>query len=124
MRNEKGEPVLTGEMLVTLLHSEGYHAGARLVERLMGGISREAEMKYLQAFAQQSDFGQEFCREQLRAIWTAYCFHQSLDVDTADYDNDLLDLWNRISKAVHAVVGNSDWSRYDKFDHYMCAYLV
>lgn len=87
-------------------------------------ISREAELKYLEAFAYQSDFGEELSRKQLRALWTAYCFHHNLDVDTAGYDNDLLGLWSHINKAVDAVTEESDWSCYDKFDGYMCVCLV
>lgn len=87
-------------------------------------ISRDAELKYLEAFAYQSDFEEELARKQLRALWTAYCFHHDLDVDTANYDSDLLGLWSCINKTVDAVAGESDWSCYGRFDSYMCAYLV
>lgn len=57
----------------------------------------------------------------LRMLWTAYCLHHSLDVDTSGYDGDLLELWNELEKTGD---GTADWSNYDDFDNFMRAYLV
>lgn len=89
----------------------------------MEKIDKDIEFRYLMAFAFQSDFSYELHRKQLQALWTAYCFHQNIDTDTAEYDNSLLELWNKISKTCPADVGGIDWSCYDKFDWFMCEQL-
>lgn len=113
---------------LVMLRYDGYADVVDLIEKLEykanNCISHEAEMEYLKGFAKQSDFGEEIYRKQFRALWTAYCFHHYLDVDTDEYDNRLLELWNSIGKGVDAFTGESDWSCYDRFDQYMCAYLV
>ena len=35
-------------------------------------------------------------REQLRALWTAYCIHENLDRDTRGYDEALTELWQSV----------------------------
>lgn len=89
-----------------------------------GLISRKTEYLYLKAFAFQSDFDEELSRGQLRSLWTAYAFHHELVVDTAEYDNELRELWDSINKNAEAVIGDADWSCYEMFDQYMCQYLV
>lgn len=47
-----------------------------------------------------TDFYNDACQNQLVALWTSYCLHNSLDVDTAMYDAVLMDwrcLWRRRS---------------------------
>lgn len=87
-------------------------------------IRKEAELEYLEKFISESCLNSEEAREQVRALWTAYCFHQALDVDTAEYDNTLLGLWNGMDKNIPAAVGDADWSCFGKFDSFMCVYLV
>lgn len=87
-------------------------------------MNRVEEFRYLLVYTAQSHFDNELSRFQLRSLWTAYCFHQNIDVDTAIYDNDLLDLWNIMDKSVPAVTCDADWSCYDRFEKFMCAYLV
>ena len=43
----------TPEGIVEVLWRDGYHAAAELIERLSGSISRDAEWKYLKAFARE-----------------------------------------------------------------------
>ena len=31
---------------------------------------------------------------QIRSLWTAYCLHQNLEVDTAEYDNRMMEMWS------------------------------
>lgn len=113
---------------LVMLRDDGYADVADLIENLNykanNYISQEAELKYLEAYAYQSDFDEELPRKQLRSLWTAYCFHQDIDVDTDGYDDDLFSLWNCINKAVDAVAGESDWSCYETFARFMCTYLV
>lgn len=104
-----------------LLRRDGYHAAARIIEALQSTISREAEMEYLKEFVQQGSFDDEISRDHLRCLWTAYCFHHNLDVDTARYDNDLLGLWDVM---LEGEPETADWSSYDEFDNFMCRYLV
>lgn len=87
-------------------------------------MDKAKEIKYLKAFAEESDFSEQLCREQLRSLWTAYCFHQNLDVATGYYDDSLLNLWNRINEVNDAASLLPDWPGYEKFDLYMGAYLA
>lgn len=45
-------------------------------------MDRNAEFNYMLAFAVESSFENELSRDQLRCLWTAYCFHNNLDADT------------------------------------------
>ena len=104
-----------------ILRRDGYHAAAQIIESIQGMVSREAEMEYLKEFARQSCFDEELSRDQLRCLWTAYCFHHGLDVDTSGYDNDLLGLW---SATAEEEPETADWSDYGSFENFMCRYLV
>ena len=84
-------------------------------------MNRLEEFKYLLTFTSENCFDSEICCDQLRSLWTAYCLHHGLDVDTSGYDNDLLKLWTEIEKTES---DNAFWSNYDSFDDFMCAYLV
>lgn len=100
---------------------EGCHAAASIIEVLQGTVSREAELEYLKEFVRQSCFDGELSRDHLRCLWTAYCFHHNLDVDTARYDNELLGGWNVM---LEEEPETADWSSHDEFDSFMCRYLV
>ena len=45
-------------------------------------MDRNAEFNYMLAFVVESSFENELSRDQLRCLWTAYCFHNNLDADT------------------------------------------
>lgn len=104
-----------------ILRRDGYHAAARIIESMLGIVSRDAEMKYLKEFVRQGCFDEELSRDQFRCLWTAYCFHQGLDVDTSSYDNDLKELWDATAENEPET---ADWNDYDRFDNFMCKYLV
>ena len=104
-----------------ILRRDGYHAAAQMMESMQGTVSREAEMEYLKEFVRKGWFDEELARDQLRCLWTAYCFHQRLDVDTSGYDSGLLDLWDTMAEEEAEKAG---WSDYDSFDNFMCRYLV
>ena len=55
-------------------------------------MDRNAEFKFMASFAMQSCFDEDICRDRFRMLWTAYCLHHNLDVDTANYDSDLREL--------------------------------
>lgn len=84
-------------------------------------ISRPAELRFLLSYVSESCFDNEICRDRLRMLWTAYCLHHNLDVDTSGYDNDLLELWNKLAETGD---GTADWSDYGEFYNYMCTYLT
>lgn len=84
-------------------------------------MERNAEFRYMASFAVESLLIEELARDQLRALWTAYCFHYNLDVDTEAYDSDLSQLWDVVSEVGD---GTSEWSDYEGFGNFMCRYLV
>lgn len=95
--------------------------GARIIGSMQDKISQEAEMEYLKEFARQNCFDGETIRDQLRCLWTAYCFRHGLDVDTLGYDNDLFGLWDTLVEKESETEG---WRDYDSFDNFMCEYLM
>lgn len=85
-------------------------------------MDREAELQYLIAFVKGAFFEADVCCQQLRSLWTAYCLHQNLDVDTRMYDNDLMMIWETVEDT-----GEEDtmhWGNFDSFNDYMCEFLI
>lgn len=84
--------------------------------RIVGDI-RAWEFERMADFAMYNELLDDgTCQGQLRALWTAYCLHHSLDVDTSEYDNDLLTLWNKMQETGS---GADAWEGYDAFDSFM-----
>lgn len=83
--------------------------------------NRRKELDYMKTFAEQTPFDEELGRDQLRCLWTAYCFHQRLDADTSGYDKDLKELWDVVAEDEPET---ADWNDYDSFEVFMCRYLV
>lgn len=119
---ERQNPFSTPEDIVEVLWRDGYHAAAELIERLSNSISRDAEWKYLKAFARENSFDDELAREQLRSLWTAFCFHHNMIVDTAEYDNALLELRNFMVNCGYPLT--RWWANCIAFDLFMCKELV
>lgn len=84
-------------------------------------MDRSAEFEFMVSFAAQSCFNEDICRYHFRMLWTAYCLHHNLDVDTASYDSDLQELWGAVSADEEDT---ADWSDFDSFGSFMCRYLV
>lgn len=80
-----------------------------------------SEFYYLIDYIGSAFFDQEICREQLRCLWTSYCLHYEVEVDTNRYDSNLLQLWRELLKT---EADTADWSGFESFDNYMCRYLV
>ena len=104
----------------------GRHMGimddtADAIEDLQTHISRVAEFDFMLSYVQESCFDEEICRDWLRMLWTVYCLHHSLEVDTSDYGYDLLELWMKITETGD---GTSEWSDFSSFDHFMCSLWV
>lgn len=92
-----------------------------MTDAISGSGSKKSELEFLKGFAQEAYFDEEVCRDQLRGLWTAYCLHNDLMVDTATYDDDILELWSVVSRGEEDT---ADWSDFDSFDDFMCRYLV
>lgn len=85
-------------------------------------MDRKAEFEFLLRFAGEAFIGEEIVSLQLRSLWTAYCMHHGLDVDTSEYDHDLWLLWGTVSKSGEKDTQN--WSNCDNFDDFMCSEMV
>lgn len=84
-------------------------------------MDRNSEFKFMVSFATENCFDEDICHDHFRMLWTAYCLHHGLDVDTASYDSDLRELWEAVSAEDEDT---ADWSDFDSFDRFMCRYLV
>lgn len=100
----------------------GYRDEAASLEYFANHINCAKEFEYLFNFAKSGDFDFKLCRNQLRALWTAYCFHANTDVDTARYDSDLQSVWEAMPPC--SEMCEVDWHDFDSFDDFMCQYLV
>lgn len=100
----------------------GYLAEAETLAKLSTQVNTAAEFEYLKKFASGGDFDFQLLRKQLRALWTAFCFHADLTVDTGKYDGYLHELWDALQPG--SGLRDIDWCNFDEFDGFMCAYLV
>ena len=62
-------------------------------------MTEKSEWQFLVDYVKDdtTDFRNAVCRSQLMALWTAYCMHNDLCVDTKMYDATLFDLWLAVS---------------------------
>ena len=84
-------------------------------------IDITAEFGFLTGYVAESCFDEEIYRDRLRMLWTAFCLHHGLDVDTHVYDWYLSELWKRLQETGD---GTSEWADFDDFERFMCKYLV
>lgn len=56
-------------------------------------MTEKSEWQFLVDYVKDdtTDFYNDACQNQLVALWTSYCLHNSLDVDTAMYDAVLME---------------------------------
>lgn len=85
-------------------------------------MDKQQEFDFITEFIESSeDLYDRTTIFQLRCLWTAFCIHQGLNVDTCEYDSKFGILW-----AVMEETGmnpyNSD--EYERFYDAMCKYLV
>lgn len=104
---------------VKLLYRDGYHCAAEIIEKFSVSINKNAEMEYIKEFLQEGIFDYDLSMNQLRSLWTAFCLHHRIDVDTYEYDTKLLFLWRNIPEKDKK--GVMTW---EDFDRFMCEYLV
>ena len=81
---------------------------------------RQDELSFMLRFAETAFLSEQVCSDQLRALWTAYCIHYDLDVDTGEYDHDLRELWSVVSGE---ECDTPNWSDLDSFELFMYAWL-
>ena len=82
----------------------------------------DEEFEYIGRFAKATSLDFQLHRNQLRSLWTAYCFHADLNADTLEYDVRLQELWDSIPAG--SDLRSIDWRDFESFDDFMCAYLV
>lgn len=104
------------------LHRDGYLDAEALIENLENSVSRKAERLYLVAFTRESSFDDDLSRQQFRCLWTAYCFHHGLTVDTAEYDGELGGMWAFMVRCGYPL--SRWWKDFDAFDAFMGEYLA
>lgn len=56
------------------------------------------EFEYIICFIRESDLSEGIVRQQLRALWTAFCLHWGIDCDTAMWDRYMSALISEIKK--------------------------
>lgn len=83
-------------------------------------MERVQELQYIFSFADEGCFDSEFACNQLRCLWTAYSLHHDLDVDTSEYDKDLVEIWQVANSNGYSAC----WNNYDSFEVFMCTELV
>ena len=77
------------------------------------------EYGYIVSFAQEAfDDNSEITWKQLRSLWTAFCLHQDIEIDTAIYDTYLLNLWWTLSGVIKGSTKKTVVEQ-DSFDRYM-----
>lgn len=89
-------------------------------------MDKKAELDYIIEFARTyaDDLDVKIVREQLRALWTAYCLHHRLDCDTGPYDSDISNVWfASVEPSASAFDDSDDFHSFDSFDLYMGALL-
>lgn len=97
--------------------AEGGNAGKNEAER--EAYHRNKMFGRLMDFAKMEDVDSEVSLNQLHALWVAYCIHADYEVNTAPYDNDMMELWDVLSENK-----TNPFANFDAFDNYMCVDLV
>lgn len=78
-------------------------------------MTEQSEWQFIVDYVKDSttNFCNATCHSQLMALWTSYCLHNSLDVDTAMYDAVLMDLFNALSDEQKAELHCTGFSELD-----------
>ena len=86
-------------------------------------MAEKSEWQFLADYVKDdtTDFRNSTCRSQLIALWTAYCMHNALCVDTKMYDATLFDLWLAVSLERRRAL---QIFRFSEFDNWMSQWLV
>lgn len=98
---------------------DSYHDQYWTVAEIGAEALDPLEYDWLCNFASSAFFDQPTDRNHLLSLWTAYCLHFGLDVDTKMYDTMAAFLWKVVS-----ANNSGPWEDFDAFDHFLCQYLV
>lgn len=88
-------------------------------------MDKEKELQFLENYIKETGAGfyfQYLCWQQLQALWTAYCFHHDVMVDTAEYDRQAQKMYDMIEKLLkenNYDIKYASFPSYEKFDLYM-----
>lgn len=83
-------------------------------------MDRKNELTFIIEFAKENNCYINPEASQLQSLWTAYCVHNGLEVDTLGYDTDLMRIWESFHRS------DSRWKDYDydEFYNFMCGNLT
>ena len=91
---------------------------------------RNDEFRELLEFVKRMYFYEWREFEILRGMWTTYCIHWNLNIDTADYDNDIHCLFNFVRATAsradeqNFVPKKTKHLSYSKFEEYTSKYMA
>lgn len=100
---------------VEQLRIGGYMDEADTLETLAKSMNLRAEYDYLMRFVEDNCFYDSHIQNQLRALWTAFCFHTRWEADTELYDDTLQKLWKILK---------GSWQDFGSFDNFMSEFLI
>lgn len=90
----------------------------------MTPMTMQDELNFVIGFAagdaSEGNFVYKLNREQLRALWTAFCLHNKCNPDTLAYDIAIAAIWNKV---LQQKPRPACWSSFKKFDLYMGSLL-
>ena len=78
-------------------------------------ISKDSEGAYLLKFAGDDFLDDDFFADQLRALWTAYCLHNDLDIESEKYEAYLKVLWAKVAEKHNRTAHWSDYGSFAQF---------
>lgn len=76
------------------------------------------------AEAEPEEWENMVCCNQLKALWTAYCIVERMDVDTGRYGNDLARLWAAVISTMEIEGSSHVFADFGTFGDFMCEDLV
>lgn len=90
-------------------------------------MENKLDFNFLVGFVSEAEPGEWeniTCCNQLKALWTAYCIIESMDVDTARYDKELEQLWEAVISTMEIVGNRHMFADLVTFGGFMCEDLV
>lgn len=78
-------------------------------------VDQVSELKYLLDFAKTEDFMWQAARRQLRALMTAYCLRHDVLVDTYEYDQVIIRIWEALNQNQNQYVPFTDVVQCDMY---------
>ena len=76
----------------------------------------DSEKEFLLDFAASVKEPDELFLKQLRALWTAYCFHKDIVPDTLRFDEGLKEIWQKLEEKGRGIPHTME---FEEFDLYM-----